>query len=62
MNLLGEFEKMLERDDEKGKTMFGNYKSQSLHEMDKIIQKYQKDGLFLCEAAQIILQNNKYEM
>eukprot|EP01091_Cochliopodium_minus_P013739 TRINITY_DN4500_c0_g1_i1.p1 TRINITY_DN4500_c0_g1~~TRINITY_DN4500_c0_g1_i1.p1 ORF type:complete len:549 (-),score=203.36 TRINITY_DN4500_c0_g1_i1:17-1444(-) len=57
-----EFEKMLEKEEDTGKTMFGNYKSLNLYQLDKLIQKYQKDNLFLTEAAQIILQNIKYEI
>ena len=62
VNLLKAFQQAYEKEEEKGKTLFGSYKSPLLSDLDKVKQKYEKDQVFLTETAQLIVQYVKYEM
>lgn len=44
------------------KNMFGRYGSQRMKDWQDIVSSYQKDNVYLAEAAQIIIRNVNYEI
>lgn len=44
------------------KNLFGRYGSQRMKDWQEIIQLYQKDNLYLAEAAQILIRNTNFEV
>lgn len=53
---------MLKETEADTKNLFGRYGSQRMKDWQDIISSYQKDNLYLAEAAQIIVRNVAYEI
>ncbi|XP_048730566.2 CDK5 regulatory subunit-associated protein 3-like [Ostrea edulis] len=54
---------LLKEDEESGKkNVFGQYSSQRMKDWSEIIKLYEKDGVYLGEAAQMLARNVNYEV
>lgn len=42
--------------------MFGRYGSQRMKDWQEVIRLYEKDNLYLAEAAHLLISNVKYEV
>ena len=46
----------------KGKTLFGNYSSESIYEWESLLKLYEKNNLYLADCAKHLLQVGVYEV
>ncbi|KAH0552599.1 hypothetical protein KQX54_013134, partial [Cotesia glomerata] len=53
---------ILEKTEANSKNLFGRYGSQRMKDWKEIIRLYEKDNLYLAEAAQILIRNINYEI
>ncbi|ELT98163.1 hypothetical protein CAPTEDRAFT_19870 [Capitella teleta] len=53
---------LLKGTDDGAKNIFGGYSSKRMKDWQEIIKLYEKDGVFLAEAAQLLMRNVNYEI